>query len=290
MILFYIYVIIISIKKVNIFLVFEQNDHNIDGFNPKKRKPFKEVTMSIRERELKILAYLKEHKEAGVAELCRIFFVSEPTMRRSLASLAAAGKLLRTHGGAAWKNEPGENLPLAFREREHSDAKVTIGRKCLSLIPDGATIMTDGSSSAMALLRELDAKKGVIVVTNNAKAALILAETGVKTFVTGGELSHDTCAYTGAQAESFVRMFNADICFFSVRTLTPSGDLTDNAIADNYVRRAMMARSKKRVLMLSSKKLGDACLNTLCTLDDVDFVVSEKDISEYFPNYKEKFI
>ena len=246
--------------------------------------------MSIREREIRILNYLKEHKEASVAELCHAFFVSEPTMRRSLASLAAAGKLLRTHGGAAYKTEPGENLPLAFREREQSDAKVIIGRKCLSLIPDGATIMTDGSSSALALLREIDAKKGVIVVTNNAKAALILAETGVKTFVTGGELSLSTCAYTGAQAESFIRAFNADICFFSVRTLTPEGDLTDNAIADNYVRRAMMSRSKKSVLMLSSKKLGDPCLNTLCTLDEIDYVVSEKDISELYPKYKEKFI
>ncbi len=246
--------------------------------------------MSIREREIHILSYLKEHKEASVSELCRTFFVSEPTMRRSLASLAAEGKLLRTHGGAAYKSEPGENLPLAFREREQSDAKVIIGRKCLSFIPDGATIMTDGSTSALALLREIDAKKGVIVVTNSAKAALILAETGVRTFVTGGELSPSTCVYTGAQAESFIRSFNADICFFSVRTLTPTGALTDNAIAENYVRRVMMSHSKKNVLMLSSKKLGGACLNTLCTLDEVDHVVSEKDISAFYPQYKDKFI
>lgn len=246
--------------------------------------------MSIKERELKILSYLQEKKEATVPELCSIFYVSEPTMRRSLASLASAGKLIRTHGGAAYKTEPGENLPLSFREREHSDAKVIIGKKCLSLIPDGATIMADGSSSSLALLRELDAERGVVVVTNSAKAALILAETGVKAFVTGGELSHETCAYTGGHAERFLRDFNADICFFSVRTLTKDGELTDNAIADNLVRREMLARSKKRVLMLSSKKLGDACLNTLCTLDDVDYIVCEKDISGYFPKYKEKFI
>ncbi len=246
--------------------------------------------MSIREREIKILNYLKEHREASVVELCHTFYVSEPTMRRSLAALAATGKILRTHGGAAYKSEPTENLPLAYREREHSDAKEAIGRKCLSLIPDGAVIMTDGSSTAMALLRELDAKRGVIVVTNNAKAALILAETGVKTFVTGGELSLGTCAYTGAHAEAFLRTFNADLCFFSVRTLTRAGDLTDNAIADNHVRRVMMSRSKKTVLMLSSQKIGDACFHTLCSLDEVDYVVSEKNISELFPEHSSKFI
>ena len=246
--------------------------------------------MSVRERELKILSYLKENKEASVSELCHLLYVSEPTMRRTLASLASSGKLLRTHGGAAYKNEPGENLPLAFREREHSDAKATIGKKCLSLIPDGATIMADSSSSAIALLRELDSKKRTIVVTNSVKGALLLAENGVRTFVTGGELSLDTCAYTGSHAESLLRTFNADFCFFSVRTLTLEGDLTDNAIADNHIRRVMMQRSRKKVLMLDSKKIANACLNTLCTLDDIDYVVSEKDISGLFPQYKEKFI
>ena len=57
--------------------------------------------MSFKEREENILSYLREHKEATVSELCRTFYVSEPTMRRDLATLAEAGKLLRTHGGAA---------------------------------------------------------------------------------------------------------------------------------------------------------------------------------------------
>ena len=246
--------------------------------------------MSIKERELNILSYLEKNKEASVKELCSIFFVSEPTMRRSLSALANAGKLLRTHGGAAIRSVPGENIPLAFREREHSDAKAIIGRKCLSLIPDGATVMVDGSSTALALLRELEASRNVIVVTNSAKASLILAESGVKTFVTGGELSHATYAYTGGHAERFLREFNADICFFSVRTLTSDGRLTDNAIADNLVRSVMLKQSAKRVLMLDSKKLGEPCLNTLCTLDEVDYVVCERDISESFPRYREKIV
>lgn len=246
--------------------------------------------MSFKERELTILAYLEEHKEASVKELCRALYVSEPTMRRDLCTLSSAGKLFRTHGGAAYKNEYGENLPLALRERERAEAKAVIGKKCLSLVRDGDTVMVDGSSSALALLRVLDEKRSVTVVTNSAKAALILAERGVKTFVTGGELSLGTYAYIGGHAESFIRSFNADICFFSVRTLTLSGELTDNAIADNHIRHVMLQRAKKKVLMLDARKVGAPCFNTLCTLDDVDFVVSERDISESFPLYKEKFI
>jgi DeoR/GlpR family transcriptional regulator of sugar metabolism len=246
--------------------------------------------MNLRDRETRILNFLRERREGTVAEICRELYVSEPTVRRALATLAELGMAIRTHGGAIYKGEPGENLPLSFREREHSDAKAAIAAKCLELIKDGDTIMADASSSALALLRALPASKKLTVITNSAKAALILGDTSAKTFVTGGELAQESYAFVGGYAESFVRSFHADLCFFSVRTLTPSGELTDNAVAENAVRRAMLENSEKSILMLDSQKIAAPCLNTLATLDGIDLAVSECDISANFPKYKEKFI
>lgn len=243
-----------------------------------------------KERENLILEYLSERGEAKIDELCRAMFVSEATMRRDLAELNAAGKIIRTHGGAVYKNKLGENIPLSFREREHSEAKLTIGRKCLELIQDGDTVMVDGSSTAQALLSLIGTKKSIAVVTNSAKAAMLLKNTNVRLFVTGGEIAENTYSFVGNYAEDFLRQFNADVCFFSVRTLTNAGLLTDNAIAENSVRRVMLSRSKKSVLMLDSKKLGEPCMNTLCSIDDVSYVVSESDISETFPDKRDKFL
>ena len=228
--------------------------------------------MAFKERESAILEYLQEKKEATVGELCRAFFVSEPTMRRDLLALHNAGKILRTHGGAVYRGEPGENLPQGFREREHVSAKALIAKRCLALVKDGDTVMLDASSTAFELLKLLPAKHSIVVLTNNAGAAQALAETKIKAFVTGGELARGTYALVGSQAESFIRSFNADICFFSVR-------------------RAMLSRSRRSVLMLDSQKIGEPCMNTLCTLDEVTHVVSEEDISAAFPSaYKEKFL
>ncbi|MBQ8840018.1 MAG: DeoR/GlpR transcriptional regulator [Clostridia bacterium] len=246
--------------------------------------------MAFKEREASILEYLREHREASIQELCSALFVSEPTMRRDLAKLNMSGKIIRTHGGAAHRKELGENLPLPMRERESPGAKTIIGKKCLELINDGDTIMIDGSSTSLALLQEICGKKSVVVITNSAKAPMVLAKTKVKTFVTGGELASDAYVYVGNYAESFLRSFNADICFFSVRTLTPDGILTDNAIDENSIRRVMMAQSKKTVLMLNSEKVGRPCINNLCTIDEVDLVVCERDISERFKGYEHKFI
>lgn len=246
--------------------------------------------MAFKEREAAILEYLREHKEASIPELCSALFVSEPTMRRDLTKLNMSGKIIRTHGGAAHRKELGENLPLLMREKESPGAKTIIGKKCLELINDGDTIMVDGSSTSLALLQEICGKKSVVVITNSAKAPMILAKTKVKTFITGGELASEAYVYVGNYAESFLRSFNADICFFSVRTLTTDGILTDNAIDENSIRRVMMAQSKKTVLLLNSEKIGTPCMNNLCTIDEVDHIVSETDISDRFKGYEYKFM
>lgn len=246
--------------------------------------------MSFKDRENIILEYLSQNREVTIEELCARLFVSGPTIRRDLKVLADEGKIIRTHGGAFLSNLPWEGTPQELRENEFSKEKEIIARKCLDLIKDGDTVMVDASSTALYLLKLLDTKSSIILVTNSSKATFIFSRTGVKAFVSGGESSKTSFAYVGTFAEEFIRKFNADICFFSVSVLTPDGRLTDNSISENQVIKAMMECSKKSVLLLNSQKIGTPHMNTLCTLNDIDLVVSEKDISDKFPRYKEKFI
>ena len=246
--------------------------------------------MSFKDRENKILEYLSQNREATIDELCARLFVSAPTIRRDLKALSESGKIIRTHGGAFLNNLPWESTPQELREKEFVTEKDIIAKKCLDLINDGDTVMIDASSTGKQLMKLLGAKNSIIVITNSTNAPLISSKTGVKTFVTGGEASKASFAYVGSFAEEFIRRFNADICFFSVSSLTPDGRLTDNSVLENQISRAMINSSKKSVLLLNSQKLGEAQVNTLCTLNEIDFIASEKDISHTFPNHKEKFI
>lgn len=246
--------------------------------------------MSFKDRENIILDYLRQNREASIDELCAKLFVSAPTMRRDLKALATSGKIIRTTGGAIFNATALEGTLQQVREKEFVLEKDNIAKKCLDLIHDSDTIMVDGSSSCLQLLKILDIKSPLIVITNSSKASAIFAKTGIKTFVTGGEASKTSFAYVGTLAEEFIRKFNADICFFSVSSLTPDGKLTDNSIAENQISKTMIAQSKKSVLLLNSQKIGAPHLNTVCSLKDIDFVVSETDISDMFPEYKEKFI
>ncbi len=246
--------------------------------------------MALKDREKRIIEYLSQNREATIEELCALLFVSAPTVRRDLTSLSKSGRIIRTHGGALYNSVQTEGTPQEKREKEFVYEKDIIARKCLDLINDGDTVMLDASSSCLRLMNLLSAKSSVIVVTNSTKASFVLAKTGIKTFVSGGEASKTSFGYVGSLAERFIRQFNADICFFSVSSLTPDGKLTDNSVLENQISRAMMEQSKKSVLLLNSQKIGAPYLNTVGTLGDVDLVVCERDISDKFPSYKEKFI
>lgn len=247
--------------------------------------------MSLKDRENGILEYLRQTREASIDELCDRFFVSVATMRRDLTALAESGKIIRTHGGAFLSSTPGESIPQELREREFVLEKEIIAKRCLELINDGDSVMIDGSSTCLQLMKILDAKKSIVVITNSTKAPFISQKTGVKTFVTGGEVSKNSFSYVGSIAEENIRKFNADICFFSVCALSPDGVLSNNSTSENQLCRVMLEQAKKSVLLLNSQKTEESKkLNTLCTLKNIDLVVSEKDISAKFPEYKEKFI
>ena len=246
--------------------------------------------MSFKDRKKVIIEYLRQNREMTIEELCERLFVSAPTMRRDLKALSDSGEIIRTPGGAMFNSVQWEGTPQELRENEFVLEKDIIAKKCLDLINDGDTVMIDASSTSLQLLSVLGSKNSIIVVTNSAKASFLFAKTGIKTFVTGGEASKTSFGYVGTLAEEFIRKFNADICFFSVSSLTPDGKLTDNSVSENQISKTMMECSKKSVLLLNSQKIGEPHLNTVCTLKDVDFVVSEKDLSPIFPNYKGKFI
>ena len=181
-------------------------------------------------------------------------------------------------------------ISICLGKRQDKEANELFTCSVLLILFTGALMGTLLYTTAPALLKLLGAKSSIIVVTNSTKAPFISPKVGVKAFVSGGEVSKVSFAYVGTQAERFIRSFNADICFFSVSALTPDGRLTDNSVAENQISKTMIECSKKSVLLLNSQKIGEPQLNTLCRVNDIDYIVSEKDISDLFPAHKEKFI
>jgi len=228
------------------------------------------------ERQREILEYMNKHETISVSEICERFYVSEATARRDLTALENSGLVRRIFGGATLVVGSDKQVPLFVREREDIQEKMRICKKAVSLIRDGNVLFIDGSSTAMFLVDELEKFKDLIVVTNGLKTAEKLGKLHIKVYSTGGLLMENSSVLVGADAERFVENFNADICFLSCKGLSRDGKLTDTSQSETGLRKKFLKNSKKKVMLLTKNKLDKTYIHTLCTTDDVDYIITDK--------------
>ena len=237
--------------------------------------------MLIEERQRAILEYLKEKPDLKVAELAKLLYVSEPTVRRDLTELHNKKLITKRYGGIILGQPTADReIPFLLRENEGSSAKSEIGRRAAELVEDGMVVMLDGSTSAYHLVPYLQNKKDIIVVTSGAKTAVALAEANIKTFSTGGKMIINSYSYVGDGAEDFVRRFNADILFFSCRGVSLDGDMSDLSIEEASLRRVMFTRAKKKILLAAKEKFGRSYFYSMGNVSEIDGIICEGDLPE----------
>ncbi len=237
--------------------------------------------MMMKERHRRIIEEIRECPDISVKELARKLYVSEPTVRRDLTVLHDKGIVTKMYGGAMLNTEIGfAEIPFSMREKEKSAVKSEMARRAAELIEDGMSVMLDGSTSAYHLVPYLATHKNLVVITSGAKTALMLAEANINTFCTGGQMIIHSYSYVGAQAEDFVRNFNADILFFSCHGLDEEGRMTDNAIEEANLRKVMFSHAKKKVLLCDSGKIGKRCIYNMGNVSEIDEVISDIELPE----------
>lgn len=234
------------------------------------------------EREKLILEKLLKEKRVTVKELAEYLYVSEPSIRRDLASLEKQNLIKRIHGGAIIENHSASysKIPFAIREMEDFDAKCIIAQKASELVKDGDVIMLDASSSAYAIIPYLAERNNITVITSGVKALIELSKYGITVCSTGGRLLPSCMSLVDSDAIRTISEYNADIAFFSCRGISPNGNVTDFSIEENLIRRAMSKHSKKAVLLCTSEKLNHTYMHNLCNISDIELIISEVDFPE----------
>ena len=231
--------------------------------------------MYFSERHEQIIAILRERNSVTVQYLAARLHVSLPTIRRDLVQLEQNNRIKRTFGGAVLSSMMTDEIPLNLRESEESEAKDLIARRATEFIRDGQVLFFDASSTLLHIVKYLDRFRDLTIITNSPKMSLMLAESGIKSLCTGGELLEKSIAYVGRLAESFVEKFNADIFFFSCRGISEDGILSDSSIAETDIRKKMMEYSQKSIYLCTSSKIGKKYMYNFCSADDIDEIISD---------------
>ncbi len=221
-----------------------------------------------------ILKLLSETKSSSVRELAQQLYVSDATVRRDLNILEKQGHVRRVFGGVILLESDQKELPF-YGHTTAETSKETIALKAVELIRNGDVIMIDASSTANAMIRHLNRFKNLTIVTNSAMTVGGLQELDARVFVTGGYMPRHSQGFVGNYAEAMIRSYNADLFFFTCGGLSMDGVASDSISEEMSIRRVMMKQSRKNVLLCDSTKFGLTHTFNLCTLDDVDALISD---------------
>lgn len=245
-----------------------------EGMVPEKRLPAG--------RKAELAAYVTDVGQVTVAKLASHFAVSTDTIRRDLDQLDADGLLIRTHGGAvslAASNRP--DTELEVRLHVQTAAKETIGRLAASLVEDGSVIMINGGTTTLALARHLRKHRDLTIATNNLRIPAEISPSVFRDlYMFGGAVRTVAQTTTGPvtlrpSPGGHDIEVQADIAFIGVGAVSVEGGYTTSNLGDAEMMAAMMARSKKVVILADSAKLDRTMFAQVGALSSADYFVSE---------------
>lgn len=230
-----------------------------------------------------ILSFIQEKQYASVEDIASSLYVSPSTVRRKLTKLQEMGLVVRTRGGAKISDTSNFLPSFSFRTHQNSLEKKKIALSATKLIKNGDIIFLDGSTSAFFIAEYLSEFKDIKVITNGLDTLSLLAKNGIDAYSTGGVvLKTNSSVLVGEHALNTINKFHADVTFFSAASVTEDGKIYDIFEEENPVRTAMFKNSTKIVFLSDSTKFGKVSPYYTCSISEVDYVVSDKDISGEF--------
>lgn len=232
-------------------------------------------------QEKEILEILQQEQYADIDTLAQRLFVSPSTIRRKLSDLQKKGLITRTHGGAQLNDDNNFFPSFTFRVHQNSFEKKKMALAAIKLIKNGDLIFLDGTTSAFFIAEYLSEFKNIRVITNGIDTLSLLAKNNIVAYSTGGYVeSVNPSVLVGHYAEEMIGNFHADIAFFSAVAVDNDGEIYDCFEEENVIRKAMIKHASKKVFLCDSTKYGKTSLFHLCSLNDIDYVVSNNELPD----------
>lgn len=234
---------------------------------------------SARRREILRRVAEEGHVEARV--LAADLGVDSSTIRRDLDALARAGQLDRVHGGARSGGRAVAEVPYTVKQHERLAQKAAIAVAALELVTDGMSVILDSGSTTYQVALALRARRGLTVVTNDLRAAKMLASVPeLRLLVTGGELLGSVFTLAGPAAEAFLADVRVDLTFLGADAIDPDAGITNTNGLEVPLKRAMLAAADTGVVCADSSKFGHRALVRVAGLAEVDVVLTDDELTE----------
>lgn len=225
------------------------------------------------QRRHTIMQLLQEQGEVSVEQLVQLFETSEVTIRKDLTALESSGFLLRRYGGAILMPKEFIDEP---QEENLSERKLAIAKAAAERIADHNRIIVDCGSTTAALIKQLNRKQGLIVMTNSLSVAneLRALENEPTLLMTGGTWDTGSESFQGKVAEQVLRSYNFDQLFIGADGIDiPRGTTTFNELVG--LSQVMADVSREVIVMVESQKIDRKMPNIELTWQQIDVLITD---------------
>ncbi len=213
----------------------------------------------------------------GVAELARLTGASSVTVRRDLAELAAAGAVIRTHGGVRRAAKRGTPMPFASRVEADAATKTRLAAAVAHLVEDGESLVLDNGTTCLAVAHALAGRPLTVMALSLHAAATLGARPGASVLVPGGSVETDSLALVGTSVVEAVRELRVDTAVLGACSASPADGLTSTTPEDAQLKRACLAVARRRVLVATPEKFSRTSTFRFAAPDDLTHLVTTAD-------------
>jgi len=229
-----------------------------------------------KERQAYILHQINIHNKVLSSSLSTDISVSEDTVRRDLQELAEKGKVIKVHGGAL---SPSFNQVQFSANGIYSQPqKRRIAQKAVALIENGMFILTGGGTTIVEMARCLPQDLKATFISGSIPAVLeYIQHPQLEVIVIGDKVSKNSKITVGSGAIASIQQMKPDICFLGTNAIDLTHGVTDNDWEVVQLKKAMIASAKKVVFLAISEKINTVQPIQLCSLDEVDMLITELD-------------
>jgi DeoR/GlpR family transcriptional regulator of sugar metabolism len=236
--------------------------------------------MILRDRQNRIINALRTGGAASVRELAAALSVSESTIRRDLEVLDRNGELTRTYGGAVLK--PGATVEDhgatraegPFADSRDVELKAAMAAAAAAMVTDGSVVLLDIGTTTPLLARHLRGRDITVITSSLAVFDELRDDDAVRLVLLGGVVRRNYRTLVGSLAELGLSQVSADITFLTCTGVRANGHVVDNMAVEAPIKKSMIAAADRVVLLASEKKFPGTGALRLCSLSDVDALVT----------------
>jgi DeoR/GlpR family transcriptional regulator of sugar metabolism len=236
--------------------------------------------LSTRDRRARILEMLQEREFVGVAELARMFGMTEMSVRRDLSALAEMGRVTRVRGGATGTHAIQMTQPFAAARAHNAKQKDRIARSAAALIEARSAVFFYSGTTVAEVAARLpgQVRPSLTVVTNSLA---VIDEVGAwpspHLVGLGGIYLPDYMAFVGPHAIGALQGLHADIAVVGSDGLSAANGLTIAHQLIAEIGAVMIERARRTIVVADSTKIGKAGFTSIVPITAVDVLVTDTD-------------